>query len=94
MAGHYGSETAPSNFQLPSLGRHLTRMAHELHNETGYCYIRGLPLAGFSYEDSIVVFLGIASYLSDQRAMQDGFGNMISMYFRRTSGRFLSASNI
>jgi hypothetical protein len=67
-----------SNFPLPQFRISLQHIAEDVHYGKGFCVIRGLETERYSVEDSTVIFLGIQSYIADQRMRQDELGNMIS----------------
>lgn len=77
VTGCYGSDVSQCTFPLPCLGDRLISMAEELHESKGYCFVRGLNLQGLSCEDATIIYLGISSYIGEQRAMQDKDGNML-----------------
>lgn len=67
-------------FPLPNLQHILYVLCNEVHNGKGFFVLRGLDLAKYSVEDSMVIFLGIQAYIAEQRARQDDKGNMIGTY--------------
>jgi hypothetical protein len=73
-----GPEIGTENFSLPTLGPKLAGWAKYIHSERGFCIIRGLDPSIYSVEDGTLVFLGISSYIGEQRASQDRLLNMIS----------------
>lgn len=78
-----GPEIGTENFSLPTLGPKLAGCAKYIHSERGFCIIRGLDPSIYSIEDGTLVFLGISSYIGEQRASQDKLLNMISKcYFK------------
>ncbi|KAF7563594.1 hypothetical protein G7046_g508 [Stylonectria norvegica] len=73
-----GDEVAESNFPLPTLARRLGASAEALHLGRGFFVIRGLDALNYSVEDSVTVFLGLASHIAEKRGFQDRKGNMLS----------------
>ncbi|KAM5353110.1 hypothetical protein ACJ41O_003260 [Fusarium nematophilum] len=74
-----GDEVCKDNFPLPNLSRRLLRAGAEtLHLGRGFVVIRGLDASKYTVEDSVTVFLGVASYIAEQRGLQDRKGNMLS----------------
>ncbi|CAM1502688.1 Fc.00g074640.m01.CDS01 [Cosmosporella sp. VM-42] len=73
-----GDEVGQHNFALPNLARRLRTCAETLHLGRGFSVIRGLETPSYSLEDSVVVFLGISSYIAEKRGLQDRKGNMLS----------------
>jgi hypothetical protein len=55
----------------------LERQAIELHDGKGFVVLRGLDPSRYSVEDGLLVWLGIQSYIAEQRARQDDKGNML-----------------
>jgi hypothetical protein len=51
----------------------------DLYQGKGFFNIRGLDPRKYSAEDNVLVFLGISSYVAEQRAKQDSYGYMLSM---------------
>lgn len=43
----------------------------------GFVVIRGLEASKYTVEDSVTVFLGVASYIAEKRGRQDRKGNML-----------------
>ncbi|KAJ1328879.1 TauD/TfdA family dioxygenase [Microdochium nivale] len=73
-----GDEVCPDNFQLPSLQARLDLAAKSAHRSSGYAIIRGLNPAKYSVEDNTIIFLGISSYIGDQRGIQNPKGLVLS----------------
>jgi hypothetical protein len=76
-----GDEVNRERFPLPTLGGKLDRCAVEVHFGTGMCMIRGIDPGNYSIEDNMVIFLGISSYIGDQRGLQSAKGAMLCMVF-------------
>ncbi|KAH6975284.1 hypothetical protein BKA56DRAFT_633980 [Ilyonectria sp. MPI-CAGE-AT-0026] len=73
-----GDEVSPNNFPLPRLSRRLRACTETLHLGRGFSVIRGLDVTRYTVEDSVVIFLGLASYIAEKRGLQDRKGNMLS----------------
>jgi hypothetical protein len=78
-----GNLVNTNNFPLGQLGNKLRDICHEVHNGKGFFVIRGLDPAKYTVEDSTAIFLGIQSYIAEQRARQDDKGNMIGKCYPR-----------
>ena len=70
------------NFPLPTLGAKLDKASEDVHNGRGFCVLRGIKPEDFSVEDLTLIFLGVQSYIADQRGRQDSKGNMLGMAFQ------------
>ena len=46
----------------------------------GFFYVRGLDPGEFSAEDNLAIYIGISSYIGDERGVQDGDGNVIGLF--------------
>lgn len=66
----------PANFPLPTLGAKLKELSRDVHRGRGFCVIRGLDPASFRVEDLMLAYLGVQSYIAEQRGRQDKRGNM------------------
>ncbi|KAH0558756.1 hypothetical protein GP486_004599 [Trichoglossum hirsutum] len=66
-----------SNFPLPTLGPILSELAKQVHSGKGFFVIRGLKPDNYSRETSMVMYVGISSYIGETRGRQDEFGNML-----------------
>ncbi|KAI1407688.1 Clavaminate synthase-like protein [Hypoxylon sp. FL1857] len=73
-----GDEVNRERFPLPNLQSRLDQCAFEVHRGRGICIIRGLNPKWFSIEDNIILFLALASYVGDQRGVQNSKGDMLS----------------
>lgn len=67
----------PTNFPLPTLGPKLGELSRDVHNGRGFCVIRGLNPAAYAVEDLTLAYLGVQSYIAEQRGRQDKRGNML-----------------
>ncbi|EAQ93631.1 hypothetical protein CHGG_01866 [Chaetomium globosum CBS 148.51] len=75
--GQDGDLVEPTNFPLPTLGPKLKELSGDIHNGRGFCVIRGLNPASYTVEDLTLVYLGVQSYIAEQRGRQDKCGNML-----------------
>ncbi|KAI1204572.1 Clavaminate synthase-like protein [Annulohypoxylon truncatum] len=73
-----GDEVTRERFPLPNLESQLEQCALEVHRGIGLCIIRGLKPERYSVEDNIVLFLGLSSFIGDQRGLQNSKGDMLS----------------
>ncbi|KAL3607337.1 hypothetical protein FPOAC2_02320 [Fusarium poae] len=73
-----GDKVSADNFPLPNLSRRLRASAEGLYFGRGFFIIRGIDVAKYTTEDSVTIFLGVASYIGDKRGLQDRKGNMLS----------------
>ncbi|KAK3336153.1 hypothetical protein B0T19DRAFT_408662 [Cercophora scortea] len=72
-----GDLVAPSNFPLPTLGKKLDALSRDVHLGKGFAVVRGIDPASFSVEDLTLVYLGVQSYIAEERGRQDKRGNML-----------------
>ncbi|KAK4164255.1 hypothetical protein QBC43DRAFT_318445 [Cladorrhinum sp. PSN259] len=75
--GDNGDAISLSNFPLPNLGLKLLDLSHDIHNGHGVAVIRGIDPASFAVEDLTMVYLGVSSYIAENRGRQDKRGNML-----------------
>ncbi|KAL7624809.1 hypothetical protein AAE478_004023 [Parahypoxylon ruwenzoriense] len=73
-----GDEVTRECFPLPNLQSQLEKCALEVHHGSGLCVIRGLKPDNYTIEDNIILFLALASYIGDQRGLQNFKGDMLS----------------
>ncbi|KAK4658151.1 hypothetical protein QC762_204220 [Podospora pseudocomata] len=73
-----GHEVSRHNFHLPTLEAQLEQACHEVHRGRGFVILRGLDPQQYSVEDNLMIYLGIAAYIGDQRGFQDKKGNMLT----------------
>ncbi|KAI0117962.1 Clavaminate synthase-like protein [Nemania sp. FL0031] len=73
-----GSEVTCDNFPLPVLGPRLKKCAARIHRGSGLCIVRGLNPNAYSAEDNTIIFLGLASYIGEQRGVQSSKGAMLT----------------
>ncbi|KAI1341514.1 Clavaminate synthase-like protein [Xylariaceae sp. FL0016] len=72
-----GDAVSQTNFPLPTLGPKLESISHVIHSGKGFHLIRGINPKEHSVEDLTLIWLGIQSYIADQRGRQDHRGNML-----------------
>ncbi|KAK0735390.1 hypothetical protein B0T21DRAFT_185501 [Apiosordaria backusii] len=73
-----GHKISRSNFHLPTLSARLDQACHEVHRGRGIAIVRGLDPLKYSVEDNVMVHLGVAAYIGEQRGFQDKKGNMLT----------------
>ncbi|KAI0543509.1 hypothetical protein F4679DRAFT_590419 [Xylaria curta] len=72
-----GPEISPTNFPLASLGKKLHDFAHVVHAGRGFVVLAGLDPQKYTAEDNALLFLGVSSYIGEERGMQDNAGRMM-----------------
>ncbi|KAM0500519.1 hypothetical protein ACHAP8_005058 [Fusarium lateritium] len=88
-----GDKVSADNFPLPNLSRRLRASAETLHLGKGFVVIRGIDGAKYTNEDSVTIFLGVASYIGDKRGLQDRKGNMLFRHSANKGGNtYLSSA--
>lgn len=70
-------KVSKGSFPLPTLGFCLTKLCHLVYNGVGAMILRGLDVDNYNPEDFLVVFLGISSYIAEQRGIQDRLGTLL-----------------
>lgn len=65
-------------FPLPTLGAVLLQIRNQVCTGIGFTVVRGLDLGEFDHEARAIVFLGLSSYIGEERGPQDFLGTMIS----------------
>ncbi|KAK1755151.1 hypothetical protein QBC47DRAFT_210397 [Echria macrotheca] len=75
--GQDGDLVDPASFPLPTLGPKLWALSHDVHHGRGFGIVRGINPASYSVEDLSLIYLGIQSYIAEQRGRQDRRGNML-----------------
>ncbi|KAI1499550.1 hypothetical protein F5X99DRAFT_419801 [Biscogniauxia marginata] len=73
-----GDQASREHFRLPNLEGRLAQCALEVHRGSGLCIVRGLAPGRYSPELNTILFLGIASYIGNQRGVQNSSGYMLS----------------
>jgi hypothetical protein len=72
------SQVKKTSFPLPRLGRILEDLSSKLHNGRGFFILKGLDPKEFTREDNVILYLGISSYIAEQRGRQSHDGSLIS----------------
>ncbi|KAK9414334.1 putative TauD/TfdA-like domain-containing protein [Seiridium unicorne] len=72
-----GNQIDCENFPLPTLEAKLRSISHAVYNGRGLYVIRGIDPSDYSVEDLTMLWLGIQSYVANQRGCQDHKGNML-----------------
>ncbi|KAF2104879.1 Clavaminate synthase-like protein [Rhizodiscina lignyota] len=70
-------EVSRQMFPLPTLKLKLKNISRNLHFGIGFSVIRGLDPRRYSAFDNVIIYLGITSYVAEQRGCQDSEGNML-----------------
>lgn len=65
-------------FPLPTLSTKLENLALQLHFGSGFIILRGLDPNKYSSADNLLIYLGITSFIAEERGRQDSDGNMLS----------------
>ncbi|KAI0107584.1 Clavaminate synthase-like protein [Nemania sp. FL0031] len=73
-----GEEVNCVNFPLPNLSKVLFSLANDLHFGLGLFALRGLDPTKYSREDNVLIFLGVSSYVGEQRGKQDDSGHIFA----------------
>jgi hypothetical protein len=72
-------EVNQGSFPLPTLSQRLEKLANDLHDpRQAFFVLSGLDIDQYTVEEATIIYLGVASYVADQRGAQDGAGNMLS----------------
>jgi hypothetical protein len=74
-----GEEISKENFPLPALGPRLCEIRDVIYDGIGAQVLRGLDVSLYNSADLVMIFLGVSSYIAEQRGLQDRDCNMISM---------------
>ncbi|KAK3370039.1 hypothetical protein B0H63DRAFT_551977 [Podospora didyma] len=72
-----GDAVSRDAFLLPTLQVVLDQACRDVHRGTGFVVVRRLDSKKYTVEENMNMFLGVASYIGDQRGMQDKKGSMI-----------------
>lgn len=83
-------EANSTTFTLPRLQYALEGLSNELHNGKGFVILRGLDSVGITREDKIILYLGMSSYIADERGRQSQDGRMMSSCFQNISCLWLN----
>ncbi|KAL2152324.1 hypothetical protein VTH82DRAFT_5508 [Thermothelomyces myriococcoides] len=65
-------------FVLPTVEAKLARASLDVHEGRGFAIIRGLDPLRYTAEENLAIFLGISSYIGEQRGVQDKMGSMLT----------------
>ncbi|RMZ83944.1 hypothetical protein DV737_g1373, partial [Chaetothyriales sp. CBS 132003] len=71
------NDIGPDSFPLPTVQKELRAVAEDIHNGRGISILRGLDPAKYSFEDNVLLYAGIASYIGATRGKQDKDGNVL-----------------
>jgi hypothetical protein len=71
-----GDQISPSVFPLPGLGKTLRTLTADLHTKQPFFILRGLSLGGLAPEDTVLRYLGVASFVADKIGAQEACGNV------------------
>ncbi|CAH0018337.1 unnamed protein product [Clonostachys rhizophaga] len=72
-------EVNQGSFPLPTLSQKLEKLANDLHDpRQAFFVLSGLNIDQYTVEEATIIYLGVASYVADQRGAQDGAGNMLT----------------
>ncbi|KAM7196156.1 hypothetical protein V8F20_007191 [Naviculisporaceae sp. PSN 640] len=75
--GYDGDLVEPRYFPLPTLGLKLKEVSNDVYNGKGFGIVRGIDTTAYPVEDLTLLYLGIQSYVAEQRGRQDKCGNML-----------------
>ncbi|TQV92598.1 hypothetical protein V2A60_009070 [Cordyceps javanica] len=64
-------EITQDTFPLPTLHATLREVSREIHGGHGFKVVRGVPVARYTREESIVVYAGLAAHVAPTRGRQD-----------------------
>jgi hypothetical protein len=59
----------------------LFSLTQDLHAGLGFFALRGLDPSRYSREDNVLIFLGVSSYIGEQRGKQDDSGHIFGSCF-------------
>jgi hypothetical protein len=71
------SQVGKTTFPLPRLGQTLQDLSLKLHSGRGFFVLKGLDPTSFTREENVILYLGISSYIAEQRGRQSHDGNLI-----------------
>lgn len=72
-----GNQVTRDTFPLKALGAILDGVSAEIYEGRGFGLVRGLDAQKYTTEDLTLIYLGVQSYVADQRGRQDAKGNML-----------------
>ena len=64
-------------FPLPKLQSKLHEIALSVHQGVGFSVLRGLDPSKYTPLDNVLLYLGVTSYIAEQRGAQNYDGRMI-----------------
>jgi len=73
-----GHKVCEANFPLPNLGSRLKLGASGLYSGPGFLLVHGIHPGRYSNADSVITYLGIASYIGEKRGVQNKKGDVLS----------------
>lgn len=74
------SQVNKTTFPLPHLGDRLRDLSLEIHTGRGFFILRGLDPVNFTREENVILYLGISSYVAEQRGRQNHEGSLICKF--------------
>lgn len=77
LHGDIGDVVTRDHFPLPVLGTYLEKASERIYNGIGILVLRGLDVGRYSAEDLVIIFLGVSSYIAEQRGVQDRYGHKL-----------------
>lgn len=72
------SQVKKTTFPLPRLGKILGDLSLKIHTGRGFLVLKGFDPNAFTREDNVILYLGISSYIAEQRGRQSHDGSLIS----------------
>ncbi|KAH8698550.1 hypothetical protein BGW36DRAFT_460448 [Talaromyces proteolyticus] len=67
-------------FPLPGLRCRLEEAREKIYNGLGFIVLRGLDVDEYSSRESLIIFLGVSSYLAAHKGAQDQAGNLLRQF--------------
>lgn len=71
------SQVNRTSFPLPRFGNKLRCLSEEVHAGRGFFVLRGLDPADFTREENVILYLGISSYVAEERGRQSHDGSLL-----------------
>lgn len=65
-------------FPLPKMGPALEELSRQVHDNHGFVVIRGLEPWNYSREENTIIYLGVSSYIGEQRGRQNLSGSKLT----------------
>ncbi|RSL54685.1 hypothetical protein CEP54_009755 [Fusarium duplospermum] len=75
--GIKGKDIKQSSFPLPSLGKTLCGLRHDIYHGRGFATLRGFKVDALSPADITTAYLGLTSYIAEKRGKQNQQGTMM-----------------